>query len=90
MAKLTLQKTGKECKVTEWSMTPLVTHQTRGNQNFGTYKLSDYTEELASQNWIRNYGASCADFTRAYVNDLAAQILGSGYDKDACVLKGTL
>lgn len=90
MAKLTLQKTGKECKVTEWSMTPLVTHQTRGNQNFGTYKLSDYTEELASQNWIRNYGASCADFTRAYVNDLAAQLLGSGYDKDACVLKGTL
>ncbi len=90
MAKLTLEKKGSACKVTEWSMTPIVTHQTRGDQNFGTYKLSDYTEELASSNYIRAYGSSCSDFSRAYVNDLAAQILGDGYDKEACVLKGTL
>lgn len=90
MAKLTLEKKGSACKVTEWSMTPIVTHQTRGDQNFGTYKLSDYTEELASSNYIRAYGSTCSDFSRAYVNDLAAQILGEGYDKEACVLKGTL
>ncbi len=90
MARLTLEKKGSACKVTEWSMTPLVTHQTRGNTEFGTYKLSDYTEELASQNYIRAYGSTCSDFSRAYVNDLAAQILGEGYDKEACVLKGTL
>ena len=90
MAKLTLQKSGKDCKVTEWSMTPIVTHQTRGDQNFGTYKLADYTEELASQNYIRQYSSTCTDFTRAYVNDLAAQILGDGYDKESCILQGTL
>ncbi len=90
MAKLTLEKKGTSCKVTEWSMTPVVTHQTRGDQNFSTYKLSDYTEELASSNYIRAYGSTCSDFSRSYVNDLAAEILGEGYDKEACVLKGTL
>ncbi len=88
MAKLTLQKTGSTCKVTEYSMTPTVTHRAQGTA-MGVYKLSDYTEDLASQNSIRN-ASGCSDFTVQYCRDLAAQVLGDAYDSDACVLSGQL
>lgn len=88
MAKLTLQKTGSTCKVTEYSMTPTVTHRAQGTA-MGVYKLSDYTDDLASQNAIRN-ASGCSDFTVQYCRDLAAQVLGDAYDSDACVLSGQL
>ena len=88
MAKLTLQKTGSTCKVTEYSMTPTVTHRAQGTA-MGVYKLSDYTEDLASQNSIRN-ASGCSDFSVQYCRDLAAQVLGDAYDADACVLSGQL
>ncbi len=88
MAKLTLQKSGSTCKVAEYSMTPTVTHRAAGTA-MGVYKLSDYTDDLASQNSIRN-ASGCSDFTVQYCRDLAAQILGDGYDSEACVLSGQL
>lgn len=88
MAKLTLEKTGDACKVTEYSLTPLVTHRAP-NPSMSVYKLSDYTEELASQNAIRN-APGCGDFTLQYCYDLVAQILGEGFDANEGILKGAL
>lgn len=88
MAKLMLEKTGDACKVTEYSLTPLVTHRAP-NPSMSVYKLSDYTEELASQNAIRN-APGCGDFTLQYCYDLVGQILGEGFDANEGILKGTL
>ena len=88
LAKLTLEKTGDSCKVTEYSLTPLVTHRAP-NPSMSVYKLSDYTEELASQNAIRN-APGCGDFTLQYCYDLVGQILGEGFDANEGILKGTL
>ena len=83
-----LEKTGDACKVTEYSLTPLVTHRAP-NPSMSVYKLSDYTEELASQNAIRN-APGCGDFTLQYCYDLVGQILGEGFDANEGILKGTL
>lgn len=88
MAKLTAEKTSDGCRIASYSLTPLVTHKAL-NASMGVYRLSDYTDELASKNAIRQ-AAGCADFTVEYCHDLVAEILGSAYNRDACILEGTL
>ena len=93
MAKLTLQKTeaadgSAVSKVIEYSMTPVVTHRAT-DTSMGVYKLSEYTDDLASVNTIRN-ADGCSDFTVQYLKDLAAQVLGEKYDADSCILQETL
>ena len=88
MAKLTFEKGPEGARVTGYSLTPLVTHRALGT-DMSVYRLSDYTEELAARNYVRN-AEGCGDFTAAYCRDLASQILGEGYDPEACVLTGTL
>ncbi len=88
MAKLTLQKTGSTCKITEYSMTPTVTHRA-WDTSMGVYKLSDYTDDLAAKNAIRN-ASGCSDFSVQYCRDLAAQILGDKFNSETCVLSESL
>lgn len=88
MAKLTLEKTEDSCKVTDYSLTPLVTHRAP-DPSMSVYKLSEYTEELAAQNAIRN-AAGGEDFTLQHCYDLVGEILGEDFDMDEGLLKGTL
>ena len=52
---------------------------------FTTYRLADYTEELAAANKIRSV-SGCGDFTYQWCVDFCAQRLGEGFD----VASGTL
>ena len=59
MAKCTIQKTAKDGKTSVQILTPtvepLVMHYNSDAGEFGPYMLSDYTEELASQNGVQKY-----------------------------------
>ena len=59
MAKFTIQKTAKNGKTSVKILTPtvepLVMHYNSDSGEFGPYMLSDYTEELASQNGVQKY-----------------------------------
>lgn len=61
MAKLTLVKDGNNAYIESYSIEPLVTQKLFGYKLITTYKLSDYTAELASQNAIRRDTPSCTD-----------------------------
>ena len=72
------------CRVASCTLTPLVTHRADGAA-FTTYRLADYTEELAAANKIRSV-SGCGDFTYQWCVDFCAQRLGEGFD----VASGTL
>ncbi len=59
MAKVRLTKKNDEAYIDSYSFVPLVTHKQFGYKLITTYKLEDYTEELASTNAIRNDGNHC-------------------------------
>lgn len=81
-AHLTLTFEGGECSVTSAGMTPLVTHKIYG-PGLTTYRLADYTEELATQNTIRNDSGN-GDFSRQWCVNFCAQRLGSGFNPETC------
>lgn len=82
----TLADGSRSAGVTGWSLEPVVTHRAEGT-DFSTYKLVDYPDELAQANGIRHL-PGCADFSRAWIDDHCAQVLGPNYDRGACILKG--
>jgi poly-gamma-glutamate synthesis protein (capsule biosynthesis protein) len=56
MAKLTLnRKSDGTVEIKEYSYEPLVTHISPDPEGFTTYKLSEYTEEMAEENVILRY-----------------------------------
>lgn len=63
-------------------LTPLVTHKIYG-PGLTTYKLADYTEELASGNSIRNDSGN-GDFSRQWCVNFCSGRLGDGFDPDSC------
>lgn len=77
MAKVTLVN-DEEGNVTikDYGIDPLVTHTLWGNAQMTTYKLSEYTNELAMQNRIRDYDQS---FTMQYLVDTCKQVFGDLY-----------
>ena len=84
MAQLTFQVGPDGCRVTAGSLVPVVTHRAAGAA-FTTYPLPAYTEELAAQNGIRALGG-CGDFSLAWCKGFCAQVLGAGFNADACRL----
>lgn len=53
MAKITIAKDSKGTYVKNYTMEPLVTHIGKNRKSYTVYKLSDYTDTLAKQNYIR-------------------------------------
>ena len=55
MAQVTIRKTVSDgrttVEITDYSMTPLVTHTATGT-DYAVYKLDDYTDELAARNLL--------------------------------------
>ncbi len=84
MAKVQLvKKSDGSCYIDHYSYTPIVTHKLFGTSLITSYKLSDYTEELASANAIRN-DADCYDFSLEWCKSLCRQVFGDAYDEESC------
>ena len=80
MSETTLHKNSDgSVVVKDYGLEPLVTHRRSGTGNFTTYRLSDYTPELVSQNSILNYDGR---FSISYLEDLCEREFGDLYKKD--------
>jgi poly-gamma-glutamate synthesis protein (capsule biosynthesis protein) len=55
MAKVSISNEGGNAHITSYSAVPVVTHMLFGHGLITTYKLSDYTNELAAQNMVKMY-----------------------------------
>ncbi len=77
MAKVTVGKkeTG-EVYIKEYGVEPLVTQLLYGTQEITTYKLTNYTEELASQNQIIKKDSI---FSLEYCHELCKEVFGELY-----------
>jgi len=77
MADVTIEKNeAGDTYIKEFGVIPLVTHRTFGTGATTTYKLSDYTEDLASKNTIK---ASDPTFSIQMMKDLCKQVFGDLY-----------
>ncbi len=75
MAKVNFIKDDAGARVVSYNITPLVTHKLFGPGLITTYKLSDYTQSLASQNAIRR-DEHGQDFSLAFCEELSQQVFG--------------
>ncbi len=77
MADITISNTEDgQIYIKDYGVIPVVTHKLFGKQAITTYKLSDYTEELAAQNKIKNEDGS---FSLQYCKDLCRKVFGDLY-----------
>ena len=86
IAKAELVKDENGARVVSVSFEPIVTHRGFGNE-MTTYHLADYTDELAATNYWRS------DDVPVYPSEaenIFADIMGSGYDRENDVLTITL
>ena len=79
MADVTIEKDSDgQVVIKEYGVIPLVTHLAYGSKDMSTYKLSEYTEELASENSILRYDST---FSIKMLQDLCRQVLGDLYEQ---------
>lgn len=77
MAKITVAKTEDgDAYIKEYGIEPLVTQLSYGKQEITTYKLSDYTEELVSQNQIVGKDSV---FSLKFCQELCKEVFGDLY-----------
>ncbi|MBQ6787836.1 MAG: CapA family protein [Lachnospiraceae bacterium] len=66
----------QEAYISEYGIEPLVTHNVSGSGQITTYKLVDYTEELAKQNEMIYQDRT---FSKAYCEDISSTVFGDLY-----------
>lgn len=77
MAKVTIaMDSSNEAYISDYGVEPLVTHLVSGRGLITTYKLSDYTKELADVNEMR---AQDSSFSLSYCQALCRQVFGENY-----------
>lgn len=87
MAKATLRKDADgTCSVSGWEFDPVVTQRSDGT-GLTTYRLDKYTEDLASASTINSADAKTG-FSREWVVNHCAEVLGDSFDKKRCRLAG--
>ena len=79
MAKVTIVKDGDDVYIERYGVEPLVSHLIEGSGLMTTYRLSDYTEELAELNEI-NYQDD--DFSLEYCVEICKDVFGELYYND--------
>lgn len=89
IAQVALRFEGDACHVEAATLTPLVTNKASASAGLTTYKLADYTEELAAGNGILA-NAGGAGFSRQWCVDFCAERLGDGFDRETCVFTAAL
>lgn len=76
LADITITKTVDGAEITDYGIIPIVSHVKSGEAGCTVYKLSDYTEELASKNEIIYSDSS---FSLSYLKDLCKEVFGELY-----------
>lgn len=71
------------CTIKDAGLTPVVNHRVTTSRELSTYRLCDYTEDLALKNGIRG-DTDCGDFTREWCINFCSERLGSGFDPETC------
>lgn len=66
----------QEAYISEYGIEPLVTHNVSGSGQITTYKLSDYTEDLAKQNEMIYQDRT---FSKAYCEEICSTVFGDLY-----------
>lgn len=74
MANITIQKSEQGIEIVSSTAVPIVTHYDTDIKNYGVYKLSNYTEELAAVHYIN--GVENGSFTVDALDEIANEILG--------------
>jgi poly-gamma-glutamate synthesis protein (capsule biosynthesis protein) len=87
MAKVNMVKDDTGAYVKSYQVIPLVTQKLFGKSLITTYKLSDYTQTLASQNAILR-DEDGKDFSLAYCQNLAQQVLGDMWTGELQMMPG--
>ena len=79
MAKVSIEKdyNTNESYITEYELDPIITQQ----GEYTSYKLEDYSDELANENKIKNR-SGCSDFSIQYINNLCSEILGDTFSTE--------
>ena len=78
MAQVLIAKTEEgKAYIKEYGVEPLVTQMLYGKQEITTYKLEDYTEELATQNKILERDSV---FSLKFCQDLCRDVFGELYE----------
>lgn len=80
MAKVSLSNKGGKIHIDNYSVIPLVTHIRWAQGEQTTYKLSQYTDELAAQNQISSYGVH---ISVAGLQSICDRVFGDLYKKDS-------
>ena len=80
MATVTIEKdeSGGTVKISDYGVIPLVTHVKTGQAQITTYKLSDYTQEMAAQNEIV---ASDPAFSLEYCKNICRNVFKNLYNE---------
>lgn len=77
MAKVSVHMDGEgKVSISDYGVEPLVTQNENGEKGITTYKLKDYTDELASKNKVK-YKQS--DFSVEYCKNLCREVFGDLY-----------
>lgn len=80
VAKVTMEKASDgSCSVTACSFVPTITHKGTST-DMTTYLLRDYTDDLASSNYLAANDTDNTSLTVAWANDFCTQVLGPGFD----------
>ena len=78
MAEITVSKSeGGEVYIKDYGVEPLVTQLLYGPQEITTYKLADYTEELAAKNKVIEKDSA---FSLEYCQNLCKEVFGELYE----------
>lgn len=77
MAQVTLcRNENGQVEIRDYGVEPLITHLRYGTQQITTYRLSDYTEELAAANETKQKDSA---FSLEYCKNLCRQVFGALY-----------
>ena len=78
MAQVTLSVEEEKVVIAEYDIEPVVCHLTEGINGVTVYKLSEYTDELAEANRIRQQDAT---FSLEYCRELCERVWGNLYEE---------
>ena len=73
MAEVTITKDGDDAYIEKYGVEPLVSHLVEGSGLMTTYRLSDYTEELANKNEIKHQDD---EFSVEYCEEICKDVFG--------------
>ncbi len=76
MAQVTIAMEDGEVVIADYGVEPLITHLVEGRGQITTYRMADYTQELADENQMRLQDAS---FSLQYCIDICDKVFGELY-----------